>query len=474
VSPALVLFIVLGVGYTVLFEGVAPGNQRRLEDLQQLTTNAKGFEEAMRAARAAGNLGAALESADLYLAIDPGSAAVRDARQGIEAEAARKDLAAGKAKAAPSEGPSATALIDKARAALEARDWMAAHDFATQAHALEPDRTDAMRIAALAWDELSREGAPGASDKETAALFAQKKEAYLRLQADDPFTAYYSFVKLAAEHPRDRDIAVYLEKARQTVARQTFFLDEVERARTLPGTRDILFVNRRTAEATEAFSFGSLVESREGTYFLGIEAIRYRPGGAVDYHLAAPYGKLAGQTILLHGVHRTDSSVQSVPVYYAGQRSGAERFTLTLQPAVEDLRALTVDQDRSRIGLPQLWLLRGTLSQYGVPRQQISAAVVMKAVMPFLFLTLSFLAVSLGWALRARYLGRAPARVVILVPLIPAAVSLACLLWVHAHRVLLGFVVLTFGFTPALVVLAALEAVVLAISVILLAGQSAA
>jgi hypothetical protein len=98
----------------------------------------------------------------------------------------------------------------------------------------------------------------------------------------------------------------------------------------------------------------------------------------------------------------------------------------------------------------------------------------MKAVMPFLFLTLSFLAVSLGWALRARYLGRAPARVVILVPLIPAAVSLACLLWVHAHRVLLGFVVLTFGFTPALVVLAALEAVVLAISVILLAGQSAA
>jgi hypothetical protein len=484
VSPALVLFIVLGVGYTALYEGISPGLQGRMDDIRQLTAHARAFEAAAAKSRAAGDVAAAVESLDLALAIDPKSARLHELRQAAEAEGARRNLkATGNAEGAQGREESAASLLTKARDALDRRDWMTAHELASQAHALEPERTDALRIAALAWAELSKLAEPKAEERDTAELYARKKEAYTRLMQDDPFTAYYRFVRLAAENPRDRDIAVYLEKSRQAVARQTFFLDEVEKAQSRPGTPGILFVNARGAGTTEVFSFDSMIEARAGAptavggpavgvYFLGIEAIRYRQDGGVDYHLAAPYGKLDGRTILLHGVHRTDQAKQSLPVYHAGARPAAERYSLELAPAVEEVRALTVDRDRSRIGLPQLWLLRGTLAAYGVPRGELTAAIAMKAVMPFLFLTLSFLAVPLGWALRARYLGRPPLRMIILVPLIPFVVSLASLLWIHAHRVILGFVVLASGLGTAMIVLALLEAAVLAVSVILMAGQS--
>jgi hypothetical protein len=485
VSPALVLFIVLGVGYTFLYETAVPLLARRAGDLEQLSANARLFKASMESHHKAGEFPQALEAAELYLGIDPQDKGVKAELLTIQAEAARGRIAAFKTPAAePDKG--AAPLIDRARKAYDTGDYMLAHDLASRAHALEPDRGDALRIAALAWTMAVEKTVPRKKEDEASAKqFSSKKEAYLRLMAGDPFVAYYSFVGLAARYPEDPDVKEYLAQSRVKVSSETFFLDEIDRVRSLPATRSILFVNSRAQGRTEVFSFDSMVESREGTYFLGVEAIRYRRDGGIDYHLTAPSGKLKTEplpgsegtflmSILLHGVDRTNAGVETLPRYAAGARSGVERTMLTLGPEPAAMRALTVDQDRTRVGLPELWNLRRALTGYGVPRKQLEAAIVMKAVMPFLFLTLSFLAISLGWAYRARYLGRPPFRAVILVPLIPLAASLASLLWVHGHRVLLGFVVLAAGLSPALIAVAVLELVVLVVSVILLAGQSVA
>ena len=58
------------------------------------------------------------------------------------------------------------------------------------------------------------------------------------------------------------------------------------------------------------------------------------------------------------------------------------------------------------------------------------------------------------------------------VPLVPAAAALASLLYVHAHRIVLGFAVLAFGLVPALIVGAALALVLLVVSLLLTAGQA--
>jgi hypothetical protein len=116
--------------------------------------------------------------------------------------------------------------------------------------------------------------------------------------------------------------------------------------------------------------------------------------------------------------------------------------------------------------------LRGTLGRFGKGEETLSIELAMRILMPFAFLILSFFAVSFGWALRARYLGRPPLLAIIFLPLVPVAAALTSLMYVHAHRVILGFAVLAGGLPAALLVCAGLQLALLAAALGLLAGQT--
>jgi hypothetical protein len=124
------------------------------------------------------------------------------------------------------------------------------------------------------------------------------------------------------------------------------------------------------------------------------------------------------------------------------------------------------------MGITELWRLRADLGSLGIARNALNAALAMKIVMPFAFLILSLLAVSLGWAFRTRALGRLPASGVILLPLVPVVLAMLSLLYLYAHRVVTGFAVLSFGFAGTLVTLGVLQLVLLAVALVLLAGQT--
>jgi hypothetical protein len=61
---------------------------------------------------------------------------------------------------------------------------------------------------------------------------------------------------------------------------------------------------------------------------------------------------------------------------------------------------------------------------------------------------------------------------ILLLPLLPVFLALASLLYLHAHRVVVGFTVIDFGLTAAFIALAALQLILLSLSLVLLAGQS--
>jgi hypothetical protein len=96
----------------------------------------------------------------------------------------------------------------------------------------------------------------------------------------------------------------------------------------------------------------------------------------------------------------------------------------------------------------------------------------MRLVMPFAFLVLSVLCTAMGWSMRVRGGGRLPAVGVILMPLLPVVLALMSLLYLHAHRILIGFTVISFGLAVAFIAMAAVQVVLLSISLVLLAGQS--
>ena len=242
---------------------------------------------------------------------------------------------------------------------------------------------------------------------------------------------------------------------------------------SLPGVQRILFLNRREADATEAVYIGKMVVlPAEDAYFYDIEAIRYTPSGAVAWHFKAPYGRREGSSILMHCVDKDNAQVQFLPIYFEGTRSPADRAVLALGPGVEELRVLSLSRDATAdTGLAELWRMRGALGGFGMSRQALNVELVMRILMPFAFLILSLFAVAMGWAFRLRSLGRLPLLSGLLTPLVPIVFALLSLLYVHAQRVILGFAVIAFGLSAAIIVLAVLQAVLLGISLVMLAGH---
>lgn len=245
VSSALAAFIFLTIVYTVLYEGLAPAQRGALADMEHQSTLARQFLELANANRKKGDFASALDYAEMYLRIDKTNQQVLQLDQELQSQASKKQLKEQPVTApqpAVPQGLDATALLEKARYYYSQEDFFSAHYYATQASTLEPGRTDALRLAALAWDKITSV-TPSQQEVEAAQLYQKKKEAYSTLMSGSPLTAYYAFTALASQYPKDNDIAEYLEESRRKVMESTFFIDEAERAALLPGTDNILFLN---------------------------------------------------------------------------------------------------------------------------------------------------------------------------------------------------------------------------------------
>jgi hypothetical protein len=482
-GSAIVAFVLFAVGYAALFEVAAPAARRRLADMEYRSTLARGFKARAEKARRDGDWIAARDALVLYMAIDKGDKAMAALKLEAEAEAVRRAPPAKPAvqAAAPAAEVDAAAYVAKARAYFEKEDWLSAHFYASQAAAFDPSRTDAPRLASQAWQKIVS-AEPPAGDRQAVRLHREKLAAY-RLVETEPVAAYYSFLDLAARYPKDQDIRQYLAESARRAKSESFLLHEVDGLATLPGQKDVLFMNGVTKDAVEAVLIGTLVDAgRQGVYAVDIEAVRYRPTGEVLWHLRAPFGRIdeagsgaaaVGRRILLRGIDEADRTRQTGPTYLAGSRPAAERNFLLIEPTTAELAVLSSTRDSvAAMGLPELWRLRERLPGFGMLRGRIDTEIVMKAFMPLAFLVLQFLALAFGWALRARWLGRPPVPAYLAMPLVPAAAAVAGLLYVHAHRIVLGFTVLAFGLTPALVVGAVLSLVLLVVALIVTAGQA--
>ena len=282
-----------------------------------------------------------------YLAVDPQDKDMIAKRLEAVSGAAHQE-AAHPQGSGPIVSPDATAqsLVEKSKAAAEQKDWLSAHYYAQAAAALDPRRVDALRLASESENELAR-STQSQKDDAAGRLFLRKKEALSRLENNDPFGAYYSFLTMASENAGDPDIARYLEEARTEVRKAAFFVDDALKVEMLPGTEGILFLNRNDADSAEAVWVGKMVELPGGdAYFFDIEAVRYDASGAVAWHFAAPYGRRDGDSILMNAVDSHDATSRFQPVYLQGGRSAAERNLLRLLPSVEELRALSSGTDR--------------------------------------------------------------------------------------------------------------------------------
>lgn len=484
VTPAIILVVVLTLGYILLIAIADPRVSRSVSDLEYTSALARGMlergQEAMEFAtepqaepeQRRMRYEEAIDAFESYLAI-----VEEDSDIGALLEDARNRLAYLPTSSAPSaeepdaqpddQGRSADGYIDRAIAALDSGDYASAHYFASLAERLQPDG-EAAAIAASALSRMEEAATPGESERRS--LFDRKLEAKQLLSNGQVVPAYYRFAELREEYPRDVDVSRYYELAVEAVERRAVFADEVGEALEYPGRHQVIFANRQDEEYHELVFFATLVDAPTGLYARDIEVVRFTPEGSIIYHLSAPYGKVIEGDLVMRVLDETDPDAREEPGYWAGGQPEEVDHIVSLTPSHTELLILAEGSDDSRsIGVGRLSSVPQTFESHGLFETPVYHEMLRRLALPFLFAITSFVAIGFAWRNRSRYLTRPPLTAFLLVPFMPFALHPIYELFLYSHTLLTAWMVIAVGFVIALVILLAIEVVFLVVSLAYLA-----
>ena len=481
VSGTMVLIIILAALFIGLENGVLPLLEQRVNDKISLSRAAREYLAEAKRLEEEGDLSSAVERYSRYLEIDPQNAAVVDDRQKLEQEIL--DLRS------PSEPQTADRqpaeridrkeydpekLILKARNYIADEDYFSAHYYANLALSLDASNDRAKSLLDLAWEKLNSYSTTE-KDLEKAEFFEIKLRGLSALEEENYIDAYYIFLDLKASHADDAEIPEFIAESLAGLQGMAFFVDEARSGESLPGTRDLLFVNPREDQRREIIHIDMMTAGSGDIFFYGIELLTFSTQGELVRHFMAPYGKLMKEQVEYINMNcrdRTDQRSEAfLPVYRVG---GPEEigYTVTLSLEARYLPAMSATEDRIRqLGIYELWKLRGLFETAGYERRDIDSLLLMRIARPFLFLILAVLGIAMGWSYRNRYLGRPPLLMYLLIAAAPVIMAVITDLFLYAHEIIIHFFLLSLNFVYAAVFLFLIEALALIISLFILSGQ---
>lgn len=353
-------------------------------------------------------------------------------------------------------------FVDRASAALRSEDYSSAHYLATIARALDETNEEAARIAAEALQRL-RDVAPDEEETAEATLYRSILAAKAAYDDGRTVEAYYRFRDLNDANPGNADITRYLAEVRQAVRELAVFSDELPAVLTTAGTGSFSFVNGRSAEFTEIVSIGKLVGLRAGVYAHQVELFRFDSAGRRLLHVRSDFGKIRDDSMILTISDREGPAGEIRPMVIHGQTE--IDGVITLGPSADELWLLGVAfSDPEGATIPELIRTSRTADQYGLVPEPVQAELLHRLSVPFQFLVLSIITLGFAWRYRSRYLASPPVITYLLLAGAPLVLVPAYLLIEFGHRLLHSSLLLWSGPTPALIILLALEAVLLAFS----------
>ncbi|WP_455381249.1 LptF/LptG family permease [Salinispira pacifica] len=484
VRAPMIFLLVLTLLYVVSQEWILPAEVQHRQTYVYNSALAQQLFDRAKSSYDNGEYQQALTRVEQYLSVNPDDDKARELRRDALSRiptgnpAPPEDRRKVDFPAIPvsGEGLSIQQLLDRSSRYFQSEDYFSAYYYATLVLRADPRQNEAQRLQSRSLDRI-RSVDVSSLAKEQADIFSRKRQGFLDLESGNTIAAYYIFHALSKRAPGDPDVQRYLAAAKAGVEQISFFADEITGIIALPGVQRVMFVNERSETYVELLYFGKLITAPEGVYVVDVELIRFTPGGKIQLHLHAPYGKIVSQQLILRAIARNNSGkgggVTMQPAVYRGALPKDTGPIFALQIPVRDLATIAQGPTRlSSAGLVNLWSAVKVLGTYGYATQPVHLEIAMRILLPFSFIILAFLSLSLGWRLRSRYLSRPPILTILLLPMVPVVVAYLFRLYTYGFRSILGFTTLYAGFTVTLIVLLASQAVLLALALFSLAVQS--
>jgi len=331
---------------------------------------------------------------------------------------------------------------------------------------------NASRLASDAWNMITTL-APTAKEMRLYELYNLKVSGYQAMEAGEWILAFYIFQELLTYTPDDPDTKNFLAVSERKAKETAFFIDEMELS--LGGILHGALFSLPSGDGRAVLRFNNLTTSEDVAYGIGFEYMEFDANMIPKTSVKSRYAKLTPFTlngkpqilILTHALDRQNKDNSFKPEWLLGSSVTNGIF---LDTSYEDLVLITqVRRGLHNLRINDLFAASKKLEEEGYINQIFQAEILNRLGSVLYFLPMSIFVLVIAWRYRAkekpRYL------FILLLPILPVVFNGLVFLYRSVINTLGIWLILTFGFTAALIMFIASVAVTLFISLISLSAQ---
>jgi hypothetical protein len=331
---------------------------------------------------------------------------------------------------------------------------------------------DAARLASEAWNMITSQ-APNARESRLYELYNLKLSGYQAMESGEWIRAFYIFQELLTYTPDDPDAKNFFAVSEKNAKETAFFIDEMELS--LGENLNGAIFSLSSGDGRAVLRFNSLTISDDAAYGMGFEYMEFDANMSPKASVASRYAKLTPFTldgkpqilVLIHALNRSDENNDFPGEWLLGSPVTSGIF---LDTSFDDFILITdVRRGLTNLRINELFTASRKLENEGYINQIFQAEILNRIGSVMYFLPMAIFVIVIAWRYRAkekpRYL------FVLLLPVLPVVFHGFVFLYRSVINTLGIWLVLSLGFTPALIVFITATAVILFISLVSLSAQ---
>jgi len=334
------------------------------------------------------------------------------------------------------------------------------------------EAANSARLASEAWNKIA-EQTPDAKEIRRHELFNIKISGYQAMALGDWIRAYYIFQDLLTFTPDDPDAKNFLAVSEKNAKKTAFFIDEMELS--LGNILNGAIFSLPSGDGRAVLRFNNLTTSVDIAYGIGFEYMEFDANMIPKTSVKSRYAKLTpfilnGQQkvlILTHALDRLNKDNDFNGEWLLGSSVTNGIF---LDTSFDDLALISdVRRGLTNLRLNDLFAASEKLDNEGYIKQIFQAEILNRLGAVMFFLPMSIFVIVIAWRYRAkekpRYL------FVLLLPILPIVFHGLVFLYRSVINTFGIWLVLSLGFSAALVILIVAVAITLFVSLVSLSAQ---
>jgi len=370
----------------------------------------------------------------------------------------------------------ATQAITMSREAFNERRYYDAHWLANLGTRLavkgSVEAANAARLASEAWNMIASL-APNAREEHLFELYNLKLSGYKAMGSGEWIRAFYIFQELLSYTPDDPDAKNFIAVSEKNAKESAFFIEEMELS--LGENLNGAVFSIPGADSRIVMRFNSLTTTDDVAYGAGFEYMEFDSNMTPKTSVVSQYAKLTpfkldGKPqvyVLTHALDRFNKNNDFKGEWLIGSPIAGGIF---LNISFEDLLIITdIRRGLTNLRINELFTAAEKLDNYGYISQVFQAEILNRLGCVLYFLPMAVFVIVIAWRYRTK---RKPRYLfILLLPVLPVVFHGFVFLYRSAINTLGIWLVISFGFTAALIVFITALAVILFISLVLLAAQ---